>query len=348
MEFQKSHSSLQGNPLLDGLDRRLVHALQVHPRVAWVDLGCVLAVDPAQLSRRWARLVREGAAWTSCYPGLTARGSGGDSAALALIELTVTGGERDAVIDELGALPEIFSLECTSGSRDLLATVVLESVGEVDRFIGRSVATLPHVTGTRTPFVRRIFLSGSKWELGGLDAHERQQLRLQRFGEGAPLAAPTALHRRVMAELYADVRIPASEIARRLDKSVTTISEAISDLLRAPCARWAVDVAQEPAGLAAHTLLWLRVAPPVLDDVGRYLASRPQTRSCVSLVGAANLHVAFRLSRLADLDAIEGELSDAFPRAMIVDRWMIPRSVKRQGYVLTKTGLRDHFASRDL
>ena len=237
MEFQKSHSSLQENPLLDGLDRRLVHALQVHPRVAWVDLGCVLAVDPAQLSRRWARLVREGAAWTSCYPGLTARGSGGDSAALALIELTVTGGERDAVIDELGALPEIFSLECTSGSRDLLATVVRESVGEVDRFIGRSVATLPHVTGTRTHFVRRIFLSGSKWELGGLDTHERQQLRLQRFGEGAPLAAPTALHRRVMAELYADVRIPASEIARRLDKSVTTISKAISDLLRAPCAR---------------------------------------------------------------------------------------------------------------
>ncbi|MFJ8440171.1 AsnC family protein [Kitasatospora griseola] len=62
--------------MIDELDLALVDALRVDPRAPWSRLAAPLGVDPATLSRRWARLTADGDAWVTCYPSADRIGRG--------------------------------------------------------------------------------------------------------------------------------------------------------------------------------------------------------------------------------------------------------------------------------
>lgn len=103
---------------LDGADLRLLHALQEEPRAAWSAIAPIVRVDASGLSRRWQKMKESGIAWVTGLAETTVPGS------VALVDIDCEAGAMEEVARSLERDSEIVTLDCTTGSRDLLATVL--------------------------------------------------------------------------------------------------------------------------------------------------------------------------------------------------------------------------------
>ncbi|MFD1537243.1 Lrp/AsnC family transcriptional regulator [Nonomuraea guangzhouensis] len=316
--------------MVDGLDFQIINALQIHPRVSWAHLGRILRVDPSTISRRWSALTQQRQAWTSCFEGDGPRSA--EREISALVEIRCTPGRRADVIAELGRQGPIFSVHCTSGPRDLYVMISTHSLLSMDRYIDEHIAVIPGIVGTRTHYLRRIFLEGSGWRLNMLSDDQAEALRLLRPSEPPEHRKPA--YRDVVAALSTDVRRTAADMQRELGRSITVISRDIDALLAANWVRWRVDFAHTLMGWSAAAVLWLDVQHHDLERLVASLRSLNHVRMCASVTGEANLAVFLWLHNLQELDEIEGRVASAFPKVLVKDRWIVPRIAKRTGYIL--------------
>ena len=328
---------------MDDVDFALVNALQVSPRASWSQLEAILGVDATTLSRRWTRLVESGLVWSSCFAVTPSERAQLSTGVLALAEVSCVAGERENVIDKVALNPSVLTIECTSGSRELILTLSFRSVSEVDAYVAAELAAVPGVLATRTHFTRTFFKEGTSWRLGVLTQRQIRALHaLPATGIDAP-AMPTRLHESVMTGLAGDIRRSATSIADEIGKSVATVTRAIGQIMHAPWARTRIDLAHNVVGYDASVMVWFSVPHHQLETVGAGLALMPETRMCCSLINSANLAVVLWLHNLREFDAIEANIARAFPTAQIEDRWMLPRFAKRIGHILTPAGLHAGF-----
>lgn len=313
----------------DVLDFQIINALQIHPRVSWAQLGKILAVDSSTISRRWNALLSERLAWMSCYDSGT---MGSTESVFALVEIRCVAGQRGEVIDALVRQPLIFSVNCTTGSRDLYVMLVTTSLFETDRYVDANISSIPGIVSTRTHYLRTVYHESSSWRLSVLQPSQISALEKLR---------PTAVnvdHRpaydAIIEALHADPRRPAAEVQAEVGRSISVVSRDIDAILAAKWVRWHVDFAQQLMGWAAAAVLWLDVNRPDHERVVASLSMLNQVRVCASVTGQANLYVLLWLRDLEELDDLEHKLTSAFPHVQIKDRWIIPRIAKRRGHIL--------------
>jgi DNA-binding Lrp family transcriptional regulator len=328
---------------MDEVDFALVNALQISPRASWSQLEPIVGVDATTLSRRWTRLVDSGLVWSSCFAVTPSEWTQLPSGVLALVEVSCVAGERENVMDRIAQNPSVLTIDCTSGSRELILTLSFMSVSAVDAYVAAELSAVAGVLATRTHFTRTFFKEGTSWRLGVLSQRQVRALHaLPATGIDAP-AAPTRLHGLVITGLAGDIRRPATSIAEEIGMSVATVTRAIGQILHAPWARTRIDFAHNVVGYNASIMLWFSVPHHQLETVGVGLALMPETRMCCSVINSANLAVVLWLRDLREFDAIEAKIARAFPSAMIEDRWMLPRFAKRLGHILTPAGLHAAF-----
>lgn len=328
---------------MDEVDFALINALQFSPRASWSQLEAILGVDATTLSRRWTRLVESGLVWSSCFAVTPPDWAQLPSGVLALVEVSCVAGEREKVMDDIAQNPSVLTIECTSGSRELILTLSFRSVSEVDAYVAAELSAVPGVLATRTHFTRTFFKEGTSWRLGVLNQRQVRALHaLPATGIDAP-PAPTRLHEQVITGLAGDIRRSATSIADEIGKSVATVTRAIGQILHAPWARTRIDFAHNLVGYNASVMLWFSVPHHQLETVGAGLALMPETRMCCSVMNSANLAVVLWLRNLQEFDAIETKIARAFPSAQIEDRWMLPRFAKRIGHILTPGGVHSQF-----
>lgn len=324
--------------MMDELDFSLVNALQLSPRASWAQLEPILDTDSSTLSRRWARLVSEGLAWSSLQTVSRREWSTMPEGVCALVEIVCVAGQREKVIQQVSALPEALSVECTSGARELVVMLALPSITQIDRCVSMAIATLPGVLGTRTHVARRCFLDGAGWRLGMLRKDQERRIKaLANTLDDSPFA-PSPLLLKVAESLGADARRPAASIAEEIGSSTSTVNRAIGQLMRADWVRTRVEIAHDVVGYNASTLLWFTVPHAQLEGIASAIALMPETRMCYSVVGASNLMVLFWLKELEQLDSLETRIARLFPSAVVNDRWMILRHAKRVGHLMDSQG----------
>ena len=146
---------------VDELDIALLDALHVNPLASFEELGTVLEVSPVTAARRWRRLVSTGRAWVSSAPGpqLPMRA--------ALFEAECQPGAAPAVAGEFALIPQVFSVNITTGKDNLYALVVAADQPLLAELV---VDTLPAVAGlnrAQSALITNLF-SGTRWRLGGL------------------------------------------------------------------------------------------------------------------------------------------------------------------------------------
>ncbi|HME76892.1 MAG TPA: AsnC family transcriptional regulator [Mycobacterium sp.] len=100
---------------VDELDIALLDALHLNPLASFEELGTVLDVSPVTAARRWRRLVATGRAWVSSAPGREL------PLKAALFEAECQPGAASAVADEFAAIPQVFSVNITTGQDNLYA-----------------------------------------------------------------------------------------------------------------------------------------------------------------------------------------------------------------------------------
>src|SRR4051812_21841296 len=115
---------MQDPPVLGEADLALVHALQIAPRAPWALVGRALGVNPVTAARRWARLVDDGLAWVTAYPGPLWAGQ----RCVAFVEVDCEPSRRLEVVGALVRDPRVVSLEHVSAGCDLFLTAMVPSL----------------------------------------------------------------------------------------------------------------------------------------------------------------------------------------------------------------------------
>jgi DNA-binding Lrp family transcriptional regulator len=315
---------------VDALDLQIINALQIHPRVSWAQLGRILHVDPSTISRRWSALLNQRKVWTSCFEGDRPRS--GEQTISALVEIRCAPGHRADVIAELVRQGPIFSVHCTSGPRDVYIMISTHGLLSMDRYIDEQIAVIPGIVGTRTHYLRKIFFEGAQWRLRTLSEEQVKALQMLRPSEPPERRKPA--YRAIVAALETNVRRTAADMQAELGRSVSVISRDIDAVLAADWVKWRVDFAHTTLGWSLASVLWLTVQHSDLDRIVASLRLLNNVRLCASVTGEANLAAFLWLRDLQELDEIEGRLASVFPRVLIKDRWIVPRTAKRTGYIL--------------
>src|SRR3989337_1920029 len=201
--------------MVQALDFEIINAMEIHPRIAWAQLGDILNVDSTTLSRHWNRMAADGIAWTACYQ----HQPGGPQSVSALVEVSCIPGQREEVITRLCELAPVFSIHCTSGARDLYLSISGINLLALDRYVAERIAAISGISATRTHYLRSVFREGSKWRMNVLGESQIRALEATRPGRGAT-ASPNSASLQLLHALSGDVRRPVSSVARDTGRSI--------------------------------------------------------------------------------------------------------------------------------
>ncbi|MEW2134098.1 Lrp/AsnC family transcriptional regulator [Streptomyces sp. NPDC005435] len=331
--------AVHGSAVNDELDLALVDAVRVAPRAPWSKLAGPLGVDPATLSRRWARLASSGDAWVTCYLSVDRLGSG----LTALVEVDCVAGRVMDVAARLSAQPWVASVEIVSGGTDLVLTVAALGPAELGRCVLRHIATVPGVRATRTSLVERTLREGSRWRDGALDPEQRRALAATAGDRGGAhrAATPPADWRTDLAlaqALGADGRMPLAELAHRTGLPATSLRRRLSRLRSDGRLVLRCDVSPRLNGHPLGTMLWLDVPAAELPSVVPTLAELPQLRMCAVTLGSANLVAYVVTHHPSEQRRFEQELTARFPGVRLLSRQLVFGTVKLVGHLLDAEG----------
>ncbi|WP_280402503.1 Lrp/AsnC family transcriptional regulator [Nocardia carnea] len=155
------------HPVLDEKELRLLHGLQVAPRISWAEAARILGTTAAGEAARWAELRERGLAWITAHPGGSYR-----RVTLALVEVDCLPGARRAVVDAACADPRAVTVEESTRGRDILLTVITEDLAALARYVLDDLETLPGVARQRTFVATAVHRHGSHWRLDALSRAE--------------------------------------------------------------------------------------------------------------------------------------------------------------------------------
>lgn len=288
--------------ILDDLDRSLVAALHIAPRASWDELAAVLDIDASTVSRRYARMSRQGVVkivgetdWRLFSATLPVH-----------LRLQTRGTAPGAVLDVLAALPQVQRLALTSGTHPIFATVHAASEELTAELLDR-IHDLPSVASVTSLPVLDYSGKGSGWIPQVLD--EAQSRRCAELAAGlAPDAQdpglPEGSEKQALELLRADARLPATRLAKPLGVARSTAQRLLHRVFGQGWLRARVEIDGAHLGYGTPFMLRVRTDPGAARQVREALAAHPSTRFVTQVASEHNV-LAHGLARsrrhLADL-----------------------------------------------
>jgi DNA-binding Lrp family transcriptional regulator len=327
---------------VDELDIALLDALHVNPQVTFEELGVVLDVSPVTAARRWRRLVSTGRAWVSSAPGPQL------PVKAALFEAECQPGAAASVASEFAAMPQVFSVNITTGQDNLYALLVAADQPLLSELV---VNTLPAVAGlnrVQSALITQLF-SGTRWRLGGLSSGQVRAVTPEP-AKTSPTHEFDEFDRELFLALQRDGRLSLRDLAAAVGRSEPTVRRRVGLLTRSGMLAFRTDFARVEAGWLTGVALKLRVTGSAVVAVGRTLVHYPETRFCVAIIGggAANLFVTMQLHTVSDLDPVIHRLLAEYPGVAVLDTRVVLRSVKSWGRLLGPDGRAQQVVPVDL
>jgi len=318
--------------VLDDLDQRILHALQISPRAPWSALGPIVGADPVTLARRWQRLVESGVAYVTVYGSRP--GSRG-----ALIEIDCPPGDTLAVAEELAQDEEALTIDLTAGGRDVLVTLMAEDDQALSSWVLERTRSLSRIRSMRTHLVTDFVTDARSWRLRALSTSEVSAVQAVEPRAATRRARLDAAQvRKLMRELSQDGRASATHLAEHLGTSPRTVRDAITDLRSSGRLVIRVDVARAYTAWPVYGWYFLRVPVGVVGRVGQQLGRLDEVRLVVNTVGGCNIIMAVWLRTLNDVAHLEAILEEKLPGVVIADRSVVLRTYKHLGHLLDARG----------
>lgn len=282
--------------VLDELDQRIVHALQVDGRAPFRRIGEVLGVSDQTVARRWTRLRTSGTARVlglvdPLRIGLTpwfARVRCTPDAAASIGE-AVARRTDTRWVSLLSGGTEIFCVT-HAASPDQDDTMLLQKLPRTPRVVQVTAHALLHVFfGQELSPVTRTGPLGRDQ----IEALTPDDAPVRPGDEEAPEPAePVTLgpgDRRLVDALARDGRTPAAELAGVTGWSQTTVRRRMSELRASGALYYDLDLGRGLLAPDMRAALWLEVEPARLAEVGRTLASHPAVAFAGATTGTSNV-----------------------------------------------------------
>lgn len=312
--------------VLDHVDRRLVHALQIDPRATWAELAPVVGVDAVTLARRWNRLRADGIAWITGY---TRRGQS------ALIEIECEHAHLEAIARELERDPTVWVLDHCSGARDLLVTISVPDLNALAEYVTQRLAGLDGIRSVRTHPINEILAQATNWRLRALTATEAARIRPPRGPRArAARQVPHDLRVAIETEVWQDGRIPVRAIADKYGFSSQRVSDAIATLRRNGELLFRTDITRAVSDTPVYTWYFIEASAGTIEAARTGIGTVPEVRTAFTVPGRYNLILAVWLRKLADINRFEMALEAALGDASIVDRSVVLRIRKHLSQII--------------
>ncbi|MFJ3958048.1 Lrp/AsnC family transcriptional regulator [Arthrobacter sp. NPDC090010] len=329
---QRFLSTQESSTELSEADLRLLHALQIAPRVSWFDAAGILGAHPATLARRWERLHDSGLAW------VTAHLKGDPSTMLMVfVDVECEPGRRDTAVAALAAIPEVQTVDVATSSPDLALTVLTRSLAECTEHVLPGIASSPGVLSIQSELCTRLHAGGHSWRLSALDREQiaafAELARVEPFTGPVPDAAMDLL-----PLLARNGRVSAADMARELGRSPATVHRQLAKVLGSGLLSFRCEVAQGPAGYPV-ACRWLAKAPAGRHaETAAALSGLRNVRLAASTTGRSNFIIMMWLRTVADVLTAELALQERIPGLELIRSTVMMRSAKRVGFMLRPDG----------
>ena len=319
--------------VLNEVDLQIINALQIEPRAAWTSLAKVIGLDSVTLSRRWERICSDGLAW------ITVTLDAHHPRSMAIVEIQCEPGQTLLAADVASRDPAIYSIDLTSGSRDIVMTLFADNDTALSEYILVKLGKLPGVRQVKTSIVNELVKLGSQWSLQALKPRQVAQIPKSRPPRaGAAKVIPTLVAQRVAAALEVNGRATNAELAGALGMGPQRVGDAIATLRQQGSLD--IRVVVSIPNSSWPTVSWYFVQMPASSLVAarEILKDMPEVQFACVTSGRNNLVVALSSQNRPDSIRLEVELEKRLQGAVIADRSIVVRVFKNLGHLLDEFG----------
>lgn len=315
----------------DETDLQLVNLLQFDPRMSWARAGQILQISPTTAAHRWQRLVAEGLAWITTYPAF-------DAHFVAIVEVDCRTEFLPPVIKQLCAHPLITSVDETTGTRDILLTIIAPDMGTLTTLVIDWIGGLEGVYGTRSSLVTGVIVGSESWRVNALTRNQLRQARTERIPPDTEAPTSLSIDNKLAEALARDSRVSVAALSDELEVPTSTVHRRLRKLLASRQIVMRCDVAPELAGRYLECTWLATVAFGHKNRVVELLKEQQSLRSCYWLTGVNNLRVNFRVNYQGAIAALEASIATAIPGLAPAETIVHMRSHKSMGWLLNAEG----------
>lgn len=316
----------------DELDIAIVDAVRSAPRASWRDLAPVLDVDPATISRRWARMQSTGDAWVTAHP------AGGATPSCALVEIDCTPGRSVEVADVLAADVEAATVKLTSGARDILVLAQAPSLDTLAAYLLDRVGHVPGIKGVRSHLATRAALEASRWREGALDLEQRRRLHTHAKSRPNQGVVPQTVDHRIVRALGADGRMSFERLGEHVGLGPVAVRRRLTRLEEAGLVTFRCDTSRRLSGHAVAAVYFGSIDVRDISDAEAQIRALTGVRACSLVAGPYNVIIDAWLRSAAEAHDLERNMSQVLPALRVQDRSIVLRTIKLLGRILDTEG----------
>jgi len=276
------------SPVLDDLDRRIIHGLYVNARVPFSRLAEVVGASEQTVARRY-RTLRQ-ADVVRVVGQLDGQRLGRSDWA---VRIRCTPGTSMAVAAELARRPETAWVHLTSGGTEIFSTIRSNDRTERAPLLLGQLSAGRQVVGLEAHCLLHLFVAGGSPAPGmaALDDDQVDRLRPDRADAAAerPAAELQETDWPLVRALADDGRMTYRQLAAATHWHESTVRRRVDDLVGSGVLFFDVDVVPDALGVRSRALLWMSVTPASLRKVGEALAGRPEVPFVAATTGSTNL-----------------------------------------------------------
>lgn len=314
-------------------DLSLIHALQIAPRISWIDAAEILETHPTTLANRWERLRRSGLAWVTANE----IGTNMDSA-LSFLDVECTLAERGSVIDALCGMTEVVSVVESARNRDLMLIVQTRTLADLGRSVVPRLTAIPGVTRYQASMCTRLHTEGHSWRLNVLNKKQQALLEAVVPQKSERRAVLTDADRRILKCLTRDGRATAAEIARAIGVHPTTVSRRLNRILASNLLSFRCEMAQQYSAYPVSCQWFANVPPGQHEAAAEALKGFNNLRLCTSTTGTSNFTFVMWLKSVEDVMSVELAVTERIPAIHFVESTVALNYPKRVGWMLDADG----------
>jgi DNA-binding Lrp family transcriptional regulator len=274
---------------VDVLDRKIIHALYVDPRVSFSRLAEILGSSEPTVSRHYRRL----------FDDRILRVVGQlDSQRLGQLDWAVrircAPGSAPSLADKLAEHPDTSWVQLTSGGTEIFSTIRSRDGEQRTPLLLSQLSVGRQVMDYEAYCLLHLFATGlsappgpsdlSRGEIAQLLSPARDKLSIDR-----PKPKLQDSDWPLVQALADDGRAPYRQLAARTHWHESTVRRRVEELVAAGVLFFDLDLASDALGIRSQALLWMSAAPTNLREIGEALARRPEFPFVAATTGSTNL-----------------------------------------------------------
>jgi DNA-binding Lrp family transcriptional regulator len=324
-------------PLLDAVDRQIVHILTIEPRASFRTVADVAGISDQTAARRYRKMAESAGLRVLGVP---------DGSRLGwtnwFLRLQTTPGGADSIAEALARRPDTRWVHLASGGTEIICTLQARTEEQRDALFLRGLPGSRRVVQITAHSILHDFTPGP-WREATRALSPSQLEMLARGddppkppahgGAARPPVPPGPEDEPLLKELARDGRASTAALAAAIHWHESTVRRRIDELRRSGLLYFELDIDNRVLGLNEHALLWLSVEPARLEEAGNALAAHPEIPFAAATTGPTNLvaSAVFRDTRHL-YEYLTGELA-ALPGVSSVQTAPVIATFKRTGSV---------------